>query len=534
MRTIRLFVSSPSDVDFERQRAERVAERLNGELWPRVRFETIRWETKFYSAHKSFPEHIPEAAECDIVIAIFWSRLGTELAGGLPARYHMADGRPYASGTAYEVLTAIAARKTADHPDVYVFRKTEAATVPVNDSVQRVEAERQWARLEAFFAESFRAPDGTFIAAFHEFKTTDAFEEHVEKLLLDWLDERFLRGKAITWPIETKGSPFRGLAPFDARHAEVFFGRMRKVMRAVDHLKDAARRSFATSEPALADAAERRLKPFLLIVGPSGSGKSSLMRAGVAPRVTAPGVVPEVDCWRTAVMRPSDGANAFEALAHALAVTGKGDDPGGFGPALPEMFAGGGSSVPALAALFADTTADAAAPVLAALDAVAAEECKRGSFDRPLGASLLLLVDQLEDIFAANVTDAQRTAFAKLLSALCATRRIWVVATLRGDLYNRLIKSRAFIALKDGGHTYDLAPPGPDELGEIIQQSAAAAGLVYDVDPATGERLDDRLLQDAADKDILPLLGFTLDRLFEERSASSATRRGSPSRPTAP
>jgi hypothetical protein len=90
MRIVKLFVSSPGDVEHERARIDRVAERLNGEFWPRIRFETLRWESKFYSAHKSFQEHIAEAAECDLVVGMFWSRLGTELGTHLPARYRMA------------------------------------------------------------------------------------------------------------------------------------------------------------------------------------------------------------------------------------------------------------------------------------------------------------------------------------------------------------------------------------------------------------------------------------------------------------
>jgi hypothetical protein len=76
MRSVRLFVSSPSNVEYERQRVERVAARLNGESASVARLETIRWEEKFYTADKSFQVQIPEAASCDIVLAIFWSRLG--------------------------------------------------------------------------------------------------------------------------------------------------------------------------------------------------------------------------------------------------------------------------------------------------------------------------------------------------------------------------------------------------------------------------------------------------------------------------
>ena len=109
-KVLRLFVSSPGDVPDERRRVDLVVERLNTEFEGRVRIESIRWETAYYSAHDSFQGQIPEAADCDVVIAVFRARLGTKLPAGFPA---MPSGEPYPSGTAYEVLSAIDARKRA-------------------------------------------------------------------------------------------------------------------------------------------------------------------------------------------------------------------------------------------------------------------------------------------------------------------------------------------------------------------------------------------------------------------------------------
>ena len=160
----------------------------------------------------------------------------------------------------------------------------------------------------------------------------------------------------------------------------------------------------------------------------------------------------------------------------------------------------------------------AADTVVDALERAAEPVRVRDGYERALRCNLLLLVDQLEDIFGANLTDDTRAGFANLLADLAASKRIWVVATLRGDLYDRLISDRAWIALKDSGVTYDLAPPGLDELEEIVRRSAAAAGLTYELDAATGRPLDQLLLEDADAPDILPLLQFTLDRLFDERT----------------
>ena len=78
----RLFVSSPGDVAAERARLEAVVEKLNAEFKDRARFDAVRWETNFYSAHETFQKQIPEAADCDLVVAIFRARLGSPLPQG--------------------------------------------------------------------------------------------------------------------------------------------------------------------------------------------------------------------------------------------------------------------------------------------------------------------------------------------------------------------------------------------------------------------------------------------------------------------
>jgi hypothetical protein len=486
MRHLRVFVSSPSDVEFERARVERVCQRLNAELGEVARLEPIRWETRFYSAHESFQPQIPQAAECEIVVAIFWSRLGSPLPSGFELS---PSGEAYPSGSAYEVLTAIEARRNAEGPDVFVFRKTAPPTIRIDRRDELAEAQAQWDRLEAFFARHFVTASREFIAAFHRFETTDGFESQVETLLRGWLAEHVRKKHALRWPPE-KGSPFRSLRPFEAEHSAVFFGRDRKIARALNELMNAAQR-------------ENGL-PFLLIVGASGAGKSSLMRAGIAPRLTSPGVVPQIDLWRCAVLRV-------------------GDD--GLGPALGEI-AETGYRTPELLAEHLRTSgrqaaakASVVAPIVETLDRIGESRRRKEGFDRPLRCDLLVLVDQFENIFAAGLSDDERGEFATLLHALCATRRVWIVATIRADLYGRLLAPGGFIALKDAGGHYDLAPPGEAELAEILRKSAEAAGLAYETDPRHGERLDDRILRDAAGENMLPLLQYALDRLYGERRA---------------
>src|SRR4051794_38459006 len=90
---------------------------------------------------------------------------------------------------------------------------------------------------------------------------------------------------------------------FEFEHAPVYFGRTRAVGDVLGALR-------------LQAAAGR---PFVLVLGASGSGKSSLVRAGLLPLLTQPGVIEGVGAWRRRMVRPGDSPGGpFESLAAAL------------------------------------------------------------------------------------------------------------------------------------------------------------------------------------------------------------------------
>jgi hypothetical protein len=508
LRVVKLFVASPGDVKHERERLDLIVARMNTVFKAAARFDCFRWERSSYKANFNFQDQIIEPAKCEIVIVIFGNRLGSELPEDFTRR--LPDNTAYPSGTAYELLSALAAAEQRGKPDVYVFRKKDEPHFEDAESAEAQAARHEKNRLDAFFGRWFRTEAGGFRRAFQEFVDPDDFERQTDSLLRQWVEESLRMGSS--WRIDRDGSPFRGLKAFEARQSRVYFGRDRKVGRAVEELVRAPQRE--------------RGRPFLLVVGPSGAGKSSLVRAGVIPRFTAAGVVPEVDQWRVAVMRPAGGATAFAALAEALyfnpASPDPADDPGGFGRALPELADSGYKSAPdmieRLQPASAEDAAAAAATIVAALDAVGEHQRREGGFARLFRVDLLLLVDQLEEIFDGGVKEAQRAAFARLLTALADSKRVWIVATLRADLYGRMLDSSSpFLALKDTGAQYDLASPGEAELTEILAMSAEAAGIIYEKNPATKETLDERLLRDAKGSDTLPLLQFSLEQLFESK-----------------
>jgi tetratricopeptide (TPR) repeat protein len=525
VRTIRLFVSSPSDVEAERQRIDLVAERINVSYTDIVRIDVIRWETRFYTADKSFQPQIPEAADCDIVIGIFWARLGSELPPTFPT---MPDGTPYPSGSAYEILSSIHKRLASDksaragepQTDVYVFQKAAPPFPAPKDEKELALIGLQWGMVKAFFERWFRGREGQFLAAFHVFSTTDQFEEQVEKLLLQWLSEHALKAQAHAWPIASMGSPFRGLEAFDASHAPVFFGRSVDVVRAADRLKAAARGPLADlasgedPNPADIEDADRGL-PFLLIVGASGAGKSSLARAGVVPRLITPGFVREVDGWRIATMRPGDDATPLGALAKALYGRNAPKAGGAAYAALPEIAHSDYKTPEELVATWRDG-ALTPLPIVRALDRVGEELRIKRKFDRSPRVDLILVIDQLDELFAAEGGEQEAARLGALLANFAATRRIWIVATLRAALYERYLADRSFKRLRDQGVTFDLIAPGAVELAEIVRKPAEAAGLVFET-KANGESLDRLLLADAVDADTLPVLQFILQGLFERR-----------------
>ncbi len=512
-------MSSPGDAAHERNRLTRVADRLNVDYGAIARLELFRYEESAYQAVETFQKQIPEAKGFDIVIGVLKHRLGSPLPGDFPLMPQDPpfDGEAYPSGTAYELLSSIAARiiDHAETPDIYVFRDKDAPLVRAS-TAEGKHATAEWERLEGFARRFFFTAEGQFRLAFQQFGSTDDFERQIEKLLRDWIEERVLSGKRAIWPVETRGSPFVALESFDAGRRDVFFGRARAVVRAVDTLKEL----FA------AQAAGGDTLPFLLVFGPSGSGKSSFVKAGLAPALRdAPGEVAE---WRVAVMRPTEGGlDPFAALSARLFDE---IDPAvpGSAKALPEL---GETSFPApekLEAALRHADQTSAAPIVDALNRASAALGARENFEAPPDVRLLLVVDQLDDIFAVGAGDPktqaeERGRFARLLAALAKTGRVAVVATLRTGLIERLSTDPDLQALKAAGDKFELEPPDAAELAEIIREPARAADLVFETHSKTRDTLDERLVDDFDRPDMLPLLQFALSRLFEERRPKEGT-----------
>jgi formylglycine-generating enzyme required for sulfatase activity len=488
---VRVFVSSPGDVAEERGVALGVLRRLQGHFQGRFRLVPILWEQEPLLATAGFQEEIdrrvpPSAA--DVAVFILWARLGTPLS---PA-FALDDGRR-PTGTEWEFEEATRASRERRTPHVLVYRKRAKALIDATHKAAALAGLAGFEAVEAFFARHFRDPETlSFTGSYHRFEDPAAFGRSLEEHLTKLLAERVSKADAplATW----QGSPFRGLEAFHAEHAPVFFGRTRAIQEVRQALAQQARAGRA----------------FVLILGPSGNGKSSLARAGLLPQLTAPWVIEESvegGFCRQAIVRPADGSTPLLALAAALTAI----------RALPDLTTRGGPA--ALAEALAEGPRSATLLVRGALEREAARVANAQGLAAPPPARLVLLVDQIEEAFTREgVTDTDREAFARVLHALATSGDVWVLATLRSDFYPAFARLEPLMALKEGHGQYDLGPPDATEVSEAVRGPAQAAGLVYEVDAQTGRSLAETLVDEGTRAaDALPLLEFLLTLLWEGR-----------------
>jgi eukaryotic-like serine/threonine-protein kinase len=292
-------------------------------------------------------------------------------------------------------------------------------------------------------------------------------------------------------------SPYVGLAAFDSAHADVFFGRS----RATAELLAAMRQQIDS---------QRR---FMLIVGASGCGKSSLLNAGAIPLLCQDG---GFDGMRALTVARCDlaGIETGEALPHlaaALSAWTLGDRP---------VFP------PGSATDLADRLRRSPESVTNTIEDALARLPPRELLDQP-HTHLLLLIDHAEALVAnAAHRDERDMAFSAVLHHLCESPRVMVAMIVRSDFYLSLIETYPLIAARKLGEGhYDVLTPLPGEIAQIIRIPASLAGLTFEEDAHNAAHLDD-VLRDAATEhaDALPLLQHTLQALYERRSESGELR----------
>ncbi|HUN10058.1 MAG TPA: SUMF1/EgtB/PvdO family nonheme iron enzyme [Aggregatilineales bacterium] len=474
---IRIFLSSPGDVSAERRKLRDIIEELKKDPLYRAQMEIeiVAWDDPDADVlmpatsdpQASIDAGLPRPSECAIVFTIFWGRIGSQLND----KYKKLDGTPYWSGTEWEYWDA--RRGYHDNktglPIIYVYRRKDEPPEPVARPGQSkaeayIEHGTQLKRLDDFFAQFRNAKTGAFEGYYFDYETLDGFAELAKKHVRTLLHhaQRIVAGKteheseippakpALEWNTEKEGSPFPGLKPFEERHEKVYFGRSREVAEVIRRM------------------ASKRLQ---VIVGASGSGKSSLVKAGVLPKLRDNALPPSAR-WNRVMMRP--GSAPFTAL-HA-----------------------------ALQAVFPSALVDDAVTL-----AKAPENLHRMLARHPKGEETVLFIDQFEELFTSAKDDAD--AFIAMLQY--PSEYLRVLLTIRSDFYDVLL-THFEKELRES--TFTLAKPSALVLVEMIQGPANVSGLDFE------GGLVEQIVEDAGtDAGSLALVAYMLDELY-----TAARKRG--------
>jgi eukaryotic-like serine/threonine-protein kinase len=263
------------------------------------------------------------------------------------------------------------------------------------------------------------------------------------------------------------GNPYRGLAAFESGHGALFFGRRGEVRELVDRVRTDA---------------------FVVVGGDSGTGKSSLCRAGALPWLA------EHDGWSCVEVVP--GRHPVRSLAAALAAwTGTGEAE--------------------LAAALRDSPDAFARAIRRHLVVPATREASPGAHRDP-PRRLLLFVDQLEELLTLSEPEEARVVAAALAALAVRSPSVRVLATGRSDFLSRLAVLPGLGDEMARG-LYFLRPLTGDHIREVIVRPAAARGVVYESDAL----IDTLVEQTEHAPGGLPLLQFTLAELWDARDAGT-------------
>ena len=256
-------------------------------------------------------------------------------------------------------------------------------------------------------------------------------------------------------------NPYRGLSAFQEPDAEDFHGRDAEITALLDALSS------------------NRL---VAVVGPSGIGKSSLVRAGLLPALRS-GALPRSADWLITDMVP--GAHVFEEMASALLRIAT-ERPQGLDDDL---------------------------------------RCDRRGLLRatkrvlPPHSESLLVIDQFEEVFTLGTDPAVTDLFLESLATLVTdpATKTRVVVTLRADFFDLPLRHPEFGDLLKSG-LLPIAAPGQSEIEAIVTQPATALGITFE--PGLVERISSSVAGEAT---VLPLLEFALTELFEQRTSDTLT-----------
>lgn len=490
-RRFRVFLASPNDVAEERRIVRDVVEEMRSDIYigSRIEFEPIvasdgpgqgvpvdatKPPQQCYAENLS---HRP--SECNLVVLILWQRMGTPIYSPWDAK---PDGTPYLSGTEWEYSDAVrGSRERGGTPAIWVYRRNGEPRFSAADSRGETDRLEQWNHVESFFA-AFVDESGAPRGSRRSYDAPAAFEKLFREQLRHHLQRLIEKGEIEESPdkatdAEAEGTwdhpPYPGLVPLGPEQARIFFGRDLEIRKLVT----------ALLEPRAS---------FLVVAGSAGAGKSSLVGAGLIPRLRDGRLagVPWLDLSFKPAERGKDKGGPFLALAYALKEKLR---------TLPVPESELAEDLRRNATILADYESR----LLTGADPA---------------AELVLVIDQFEELYT-QIDDSDRVLFLSLLAAAAERPRVRVVATLRNDFLFTVLQEPLKGTRTLFGEVlkpFVLRPPGEAALEEMIAGPAKLSGLNLE------SGLVERILKDAGSDPCgaLPFVAYILQVLWESRGAS--------------
>ena len=285
------------------------------------------------------------------------------------------------------------------------------------------------------------------------------------------------------------GSPFLGLSAYNTTDNHLFFGRNQAITTLLERV--ASQVNFG--------------RAFCLILGPSGTGKSSLVNAGILPKLldergyNGIGVV----SYTQLDFADIDHSRLYLDLASAMLDWDINNLP---------VF--DGLSAETLAQQLTQNTNNVIHTLTNALTKTVT------TLKNP---KLFLFIDRLEVLLSSPLFDNEtRSQFLSVIERLATSKAVIVFSACRNDFYPLVVEQPSLMAGKAHGAHYDLTPPNRHELQQIIRMPAITANLSFSQDPHTKTPLDEILCADTANNpDALPMLQYTLQELYLQRSGNN-------------
>ena len=465
---LRIFISSPGDVKLERGIAKRVVNEMASIYQEYLELETLMWEDLPLEATNSFQggiDYFLNEAPIDIAIFILWSRLGSTLGHS----YKKNDGSIYTSGTEYEFDTMYTVWLKTQRPKIMVYVKdSEPQFSSGMTSLAIKDALKQQEMLNSFIEEKFHDAETNTNYAYTQFDRQQTFEErlrtHLSRLIKDAI------GQDINVR-EWYGNPYVGLKSYKFEESSIYCGRKDLIYEVAEKMM-------------LTDTSDYRAPLFVL--GESGSGKSSFIRAGLLPHLLH---YSDKDAKKNSVFEIVPSAfhgniynGILDYLTKEFSVLSK-------NPVMDELRSG-------------------------INDGYNFRHLKYALESHCNETKSILFIDQLEEIFSDNlITEEERLRTFLLLKGLSEIKCIQMIFSMRNDFYNRFTRYSYLSYIKSCSIVIDIPRISFADITDIVEIPAKKANLKWEINDK-GVKLSKQIAKDAFALGQLPLIEFGLSELY--------------------